>query len=458
MDFHRLPTLAVRFQRGRYFAFMVLLLFLFSTSANAQTQKEVADYFEKYLNGISAENPARSFSIKQLKHRREMVWAAWRSANGVAKRATPLPAPDLIAAPKAHAWTLPDSLEPQATMPFYFAAKGERPQGGYPLFLYLHGSGPKAQEWATGLVLAQRFEDAPSVYFIPQIPNEAGWYRWWQRSKQFAWEGLLREALLRDDIDPNRLYLFGISEGGYGSQRLASFYADYLAAAGPMAGGEPLKNAPAENLSNVCFSLLTGAEDKGFYRDYLTRLTAEALDSLEVLYPAGYRHNVKLIEGRGHHIDYSPTTPWLSHFRRNAVPRHFVWEDFEMDGRHRAGFYNLLVVNRPDATLRTRYDVDIKDNVVNIAVENVTYSCVERDPKYGIELRFNRTYEEARHGHIKVFLDENLVDLLRPVTIHVNGKRMVKTKPTLSTGSLIEATCAFGDPQRLFPASLEVKW
>ena len=126
-------------------------------------------------------------------------------------------------------------------------------------------------------------------------------------SKQFAWESLFRGALLRDDIDPARLYLFGISEGGYGSQRLASFYADYLAAAGPMAGGEPLKNAPAENLSNIGFSLRTGANDKGFYRDYLTRLTAEALDSLEELYPAGYRHNVQLIEGRGHHIDYSPT-------------------------------------------------------------------------------------------------------------------------------------------------------
>ncbi len=307
-------------------------------------------------------------------------------------------------------------------------------------------------------MLAARFEDVPSAYFIPQIPNEGGWYRWWQRSKQFAWESLFRGALLRDDIDPSRLYLFGISEGGYGSQRLASFYADYLAAAGPMAGGEPLKNAPAENLSNIGFSLLTGANDKGFYRDYLTRLTAEALDSLEELYPAGYRHNVRLIEGRGHHIDYSPTTPWLSHFKRNATPRHFVWEDFEMDGRHRAGFYNLLSAERPDRPRRTRYDVDIANNVVNIAVENVTYTCIERDPQFGIELRFRRTYEEAQHGEITVFLDENLVDLLRPVTINVNGRRMLKAKPTLSTASLIEAVCAFGDPLRLFPASFKVKW
>ena len=90
------------------------------------------------------------------------------------------------------------------------------------------------------------FQDEPRLYFIPQIPNEGQWYRWYQRSKQFAWERLLRQALLRSDVNPDKVYVFGISEGGYGSQRIASFYADYWAAAGPMAGGEPRKNAPAE--------------------------------------------------------------------------------------------------------------------------------------------------------------------------------------------------------------------
>lgn len=63
------------------------------------------------------------------------------------------------------------------------------------------------------------------------------YYRWWQKAKQFAWEKMLRLAFVSGKINPNKVYFFGISEGGYGSQRLASFYADYLAAAGPMAGG-----------------------------------------------------------------------------------------------------------------------------------------------------------------------------------------------------------------------------
>lgn len=130
-------------------------------------------------------------------------------------------------------WTLPDSLEPDARMNFYLGTKGEKPEAGYPVFLYLHGSGPRDAEWATGLALAKRFADGPSMYIIPQIPQEAGWYRWYQRSKQWAWQRILRTVLSMPEVDKSRIYIFGISEGGYGSQRLASFYADYPQAQAP---------------------------------------------------------------------------------------------------------------------------------------------------------------------------------------------------------------------------------
>lgn len=47
-----------------------------------------------------------------------------------------------------------------------------------------------------------------------------------------------------------------------------------------MAGGEPLKNAPAVNCANTAFSLITGSYDAGFYRNTLTGYTAEAFDEL----------------------------------------------------------------------------------------------------------------------------------------------------------------------------------
>ena len=444
--------------------FSLLLLFLLLPIHHATSQKtahqyaEVRQYFLQHLKGQTATPPAGSFSIKQLDEMRAMVWRAWCEAYTQTRTDLVLPAPDSLSAAQPHAWPLPAALEPNATMPFYFGAKGQRPESGYPLFLYLHGSGPKAQEWSIGLQLAQSFEDAPSLYFVPQIPNEGQWYRWWQRSKQYAWDALLRQALVRQDVNPRRLYVFGISEGGYGSQRLASFYADYLAAAGPMAGGEPLKNAPAENLSNIGFSLRTGAKDYGFYRERLTRYTREALDSLEHLYPAGYRHRVELIPERGHHIDYRPTTPWLAAFERNPWPKHFIWEDYEMDGQHRTGFYNLWIHTRPDSTLRTRYDLHIEDNEINISIENVAYTCTELDPKWGIELKFARTYTPATNGRLTLFLNEHLVKLTRPVIVKVNGRQVYNGRPRLSVQSLAQSAQVFGDPLRLFPVAVDVEY
>lgn len=129
-----------------------------------------------------------------------------------------------------------------------------------------------------------------------------------------------------------------------------------------------------------------------------------------------------------------------------------------MDGRHRDGFYNLWVHERPDAGLRTRYEVRIQDNEVNITVDNVRYTCIETDSIYGIQLKFSRSYTPAQYGHITLFLNEHLVDLKRPVTVHINGQTIHKPKLRLSTSNLAHSALVYGDPRRLFPAAVELRW
>jgi len=356
-------------------------------------------------------------------------------------------------------WLLPDSLEPNAQMNFYLGVKGEKPAEGYPVFLYLHGSGPRDAEWATGLALAKGFQDSPSMYIIPQIPQEGEWYRWYQRSKQWAWDRILRLILAMPEVDKNRIYIFGISEGGYGSQRMASFYADYLAGAGPMAGGEPLKNAPVENLGNVAFSFLTGDQDKMFYRYMLTRTTGEKLDSMQALFPEEYRHRVELIPGRGHGIDYSPTTPWLAGYRRDAQPKHFIWENFEMDGIKRNAFYNLQVLGETDAH-RTRYEftADAETNIIDIKADAVEYSTTWKDPMWGIDMLFATTLTPAQHGHLRIFLSDSLVNTKKAVRIRLNGREVFRGKVKASKTTRRQADELWGDPMRDFRHAVEIKW
>ena len=355
-------------------------------------------------------------------------------------------------------WTLPDSLEPNAKMNFYLGVKGDMPKDGYPVFLYLHGSGPRANEWATGLKLAKHFNDGPSMYIVPQIPQEGEWYRWWQRSKQWTWEKVLRIILSMPEVDKNRIYVFGISEGGYGSQRLASFYADYWAAAGPMAGGEPLINAPVENLAHVPLSFLTGDRDFMFYRHLLTKTTGEKLDSMQRIHPNEYVHRVKLLEGYGHSIDYTPTTPWLAQHKRNAQPRHFLWENFEMDGLKRNAFYNLQVLEEEDE-FRTKYDFTANaDNSIDIKVDAVKYNPTWKDPRWGINMLFSKDFTPAQHGHLRIFLSDQLVDLKKKVIVRINGKEVFNGKVKGSKKNQKLAHELWGDPMRNFKHAVEVKW
>lgn len=319
---------------------------------------------------------------KDIANYQKMVWTAWCDANKNLQEEKLIEPEDLTLA-KNSSWNLPQCLEPNAVMPYYYGKKGVAADGKFPLFLYVHGSGPKDHEWSNGIKLGLSFQDSPSIYFIPQIPNEGEYYRWWHLSKQYAFEKLIRQNLVKGEVDANRLYVFGISEGGYGSQRLASFYADYWAAAGPMAGGEPLKNAPVENCANIGFSFLTGADDTGFYRNDLTWYTQVAFDSAQLARPLSvdktpiFRHRIQLLPGMQHHITYGLTTPWLKQFVRNPYPKTVLWEDFEMDGRHRSGFYNLQVLTRPSES-RTYYEMDIDKNVVSIKVSNVDYTTILR--------------------------------------------------------------------------------
>ena len=355
-------------------------------------------------------------------------------------------------------WALPDSLEPNARMNFYLGAKGEKPKDGYPVFIYLHGSGPRENEWATGLRLARMFQDGPSMYIVPQIPQEGEWYRWWQRSKQWAWEKILRILLSMPEVDKNRIYVFGISEGGYGSQRLASFYADYWAAAGPMAGGEPLLNAPVENIGNVPFSFLTGDKDYMFYRHLLTKTTGEKLDSMQRIYPNEYKHRVELIPDKGHSIDYTPTTPWLAQHKRNAQPRHFIWENLEMDGLKRNAFYNLQVL-KEDNAFRTQYEFTANaDNSIDLKVDAVKYNTTWKDPRWGIDMLFSKDLTPALHGHLRVFLSNQIVDLNQKVTIRINGKQVFNGKIKASKKALKLSQKLWGDPMRDFQHAVEVEW
>ena len=351
----------------------------------------------------------------------------------------------------------------------FYASKGSQPSKGYPLFLFLHGSGADpVEEWNTLKMLAASFNDAPSAYFIPQSPYGGVNCRWYQPTRQDAWETMLRQAFISDKINSDKIYFMGISEGGYGTQRLASFYADYLAGAGPIAAGDQLFGCPPENLANLGYCLQTGELDTSYGRAELTRRMKAELDRLESAHPGYYVHKVDIQPGQRHGCDYTVTSPWLRHMTRITNPRYVYWENFPMGNingegaRYRDGFYNLCVLepsdSRDDSMVRSCYEMTIgDDNTIAINVNVATITATDYSSSAGLNLGTEKQFAAATSGKIRVYLNDELVDLSKPVIVTVNGAERFRGTVTFNSRHIVESCALYFDPERLYPAAIDVE-
>ena len=131
--------------------FIPLCALAVAAVASAQDYRQADQYLQQVAKGnISAQTAAPSTAIKadQVETARQHLWQQWVQAlktNGE----TRLPADAPLSTSATGSLAIPDSLEPNAVMPFYWGTKGviaqsERVSG--PTFIDLHGSGPKAHE------------------------------------------------------------------------------------------------------------------------------------------------------------------------------------------------------------------------------------------------------------------------------------------------------------------------
>ena len=113
-------------------------------------------------------------------------------------------------------------------------ADAERPASGWPLVIFLHGSGERgddlAQVKAHGLPeLAAAGQSFPFVLVAPQVPSDRAW-------DSDALEALRADLVARLPIDADRVLMTGMSMGGYGTWNYAVDYPDRLAGIAPVCG------------------------------------------------------------------------------------------------------------------------------------------------------------------------------------------------------------------------------
>lgn len=333
------------------------------------------------------------------------------------------------------------------TMPYVMLQKGERPEKGWPLWICLHGGGGNAEakgphewtvntrEWEAQQKLFERAYSGAGLYFIPRMADDRRG-RWWFDHNQRAFDEVIEKAIAFCDVDPDRVYLMGISEGGYGAIRFAGNRPDRFAACGGMAAAEPLSTSPPENMRNVAVRIDIGEKDSMFDRIGLARRMGAKLEELRAGDPEGYVHELHVQAGRGHGIDYSKTPKWLMDKARNARPTRVDWTVLPFDTTVDLRSYWLALRERPSRMpLR------------------VTAS------RSGQRIEIQATHDDgaaSQDGTLLVRLDDSMCDLDQPVEIVVNGKVRTSVAPRRSIATIARTLDERGDPHGVYCAEIEV--
>jgi len=344
-------------------------------------------------------------------------------------------------------------------MPYVFIAKGKKPANGWPLFISLHGGGRYTEpdltgphgwpvntsEWQAQMRLTMKVYKPAGLYFIPRMAHDR-WGRWWMKHNIDIFTRMIRDAILFNDVDPNRIYIMGISQGGYGTCHLAPFLADELAAAGAMAGG---MMTVTENLRNLPFRSDIGEKDTMYDRINLANKLHTNLDTLKKVDPNGYENVLAIQKGRGHGIDYSKSPSWLETHSRNPYPEKVVWRCFTKDGIYRDNFYWLSLTETPKTgEFEIVASLDKKQNKITLtAYEVVTV---------GKDKEKSTTRKPLEAAQVIVHLNDAMLDLDKKIMIELNGKEVFNDKVERSRGSMMQNLVKRGDINYAFPVDITV--
>ena len=314
------------------------------------------------------------------------------------------------------------------SMKLWWTTYGEKPADGRSLWISLHGGGgttPEVndQQWRNQMRLYRPDE---GVYVAPRSPLEA-WDMWCQQPIDSMYRVLIRTMIAHHDVNPDKVYLLGYSAGGDGVWRMAPRMADHWAAASMMAGHPG--DVRLENLLNTPFMIWCGANDAAYDRNKLDRERGLQMDSLQQTQPDGYVHETHIMEGKGHWMDREDAAalPWMAKYRRQAWPKHIIWQQ---EAVLRPDFY-WLSAPREELKRGKRVDAKVEGNTINIT--------------------------RLDYSGLTLYLSDELVNLKKPVTVKLLGKKVFKGKLKPSSEVYRETLHLRQDPRFAAPCKITVK-
>jgi len=220
----------------------------------------------------------------------------------------------------------------------------------YPLVLFLHGAGEsgynnisQVQNHIAGLI-ARTYSDYPAILIAPQ-----GISSWWTPYNPADLTlGILAQVRRNYSVDDRRIYLTGLSDGGFGTTDYAYDFPTLFAAIAPMSGADDFTpdNVTEFQLSKLPTWLFHGSADtviSVFYSHYyymlVTGLTNITFTQTNYGYPTAVSGPIRYTEFTGKNHDiweliYAATNTdfydWM--FLQTRPPAMFIFNTASANG------------------------------------------------------------------------------------------------------------------------------
>lgn len=315
-----------------------------------------------------------------------------------------------------------------------------QPSKGYALVVCLHGAG------FTGEAYLERWRARLEDEYLLACPTYPGG-AWFTKRAETLVLASIKQVRRRYHVDPDRIFLTGMSNGGIGTWLIGMHHAPLFAGIAPMASGLDQVLMPfLANLRNTPVYMIHGEKDQVMPVE-LSRSISRELTALG--YPHVYReHQGEHPVAGGHYFpreELPELAAWLNRQRRDPLPArltvvreasHFQPFDWvRLDATDPIAAFADDLVSKRDESIRRREYAKLDATIVAPDRIDVT---TERIRRYSL------------------FLNEGMIDVTKPLTVSTNGKVSFEGLVTPSVEHLLRQMRLRDDPRQLFSIHLTI--
>ena len=367
---------------------------------------------------------------------RELVWQAYRSSKQHA---------DLHANFKAQ-----KAVYGKHVMPYTLKRIGEKPKGGWPVFITMHGGGgaPKQVNDSQWRIMQRYYlpgaEGKNLIYIALRAPNDK-WNGFYDDYVYPLVLQVIRQLQVCEEVNVNRIHLMGYSHGGYGAFAIGPKMPDRFASIHSSAAAPTDGQTAAKTLRNTVFTFMIGEKDVAYGR--LKRCIAfdKEVARLRGRREDTYPVKMELKKGFGHGglPDRGKIASMYKHVRQ-PVPNTVHWAMTD-------SVITQLNWLRVDGT-KTKTKTKTEDGA-----EKELGLGPARGQEVFAECKANViSLTITGRRDVTVLLDGRLVDMKKPVEFHVNGNVVRSRGVRARLITLCETLWTSGDRELMFEAKVKL--